>query len=326
MRAWQVHELGEPADGLRLDDIDAPTAKEGTVVIDVAAVGVKFPDLLQIRGGYQVKPPLPFTPGNEAAGIVSAVGDGVTDFAVGDRVVSTASGGLAESVRAPARTVFKLPDAMSFEQAACLPTNYGTTVFALENRAKLAEGETMLVTAAAGGVGSAAIQVGKALGASVIGLAGGPDKVETVLGLGADQAFDYKEVDIVETVRAATDGKGVDVCYEAVGGDTFDQVRRTMGWDGRLLVIGFTSGRIPDAPANHMLLKNYAVVGVHWGAWLERVPDGMQQNWDRICELFETGHIDPLIDSVRPMAEASNALTDIGARKTVGKVIIDPTA
>ncbi len=326
MRAWQVHELGEPADGLRLDDVEAPTASEGTVVIDVAAVGVKFPDLLQIRGGYQVKPPMPFIPGNEAAGTISAVGDGVEGFAVGDRVVSTASGSLAEAVRAPAKTVFKLPDTMSFQQAACLPTNYGTTVFALENRAKLQSGETMLVTAAAGGVGSAAIQVGKALGASVIGLAGGPEKVETVLGLGADQAFDYKEVDIVDTVRGATDGKGVDVCYEAVGGDTFDQVRRTIGWDGRLLVIGFTSGRIPDAPANHMLLKNYAILGVHWGAWLAREPDGMQQNWDRISELFGTGHIDPLIDSVRPMSEAANALMDIGSRKTVGKVIIDPTA
>ncbi len=326
MRAWQVHELGEPADALRLDDIDAPTAGDDDVVIDVAAVGVKFPDLLQIRGGYQVKPPMPFVPGNEAAGTIREVGSNVDGFAVGDRVVSTASGSLAEAVRAPAKTVFKVPDTMSFEQAACLPTNYGTTVFALENRAKLASGETMLVTAAAGGVGSAAIQVGKALGASVIGLAGGPKKVETVLGLGADQAFDYKQVDIVETVRAATDGRGVDVCYEAVGGDTFDQVRRTIAWDGRLLVIGFTSGRIPDAPANHMLLKNYSVVGVHWGAWLAREPDGMQQNWNRICELFETGHIDPLIDSVRPMSEAANALVDIGQRGTVGKVIIEPNA
>jgi NADPH:quinone reductase len=235
MRAWQVHELGEPSEVLRLDEVAEPTPGEGSVVIDVKACGLKFPDLLQIRGGYQVKPRLPFTPGGEVAGVVRSVGDGVTTPKVGDRVLFMGNGGLADQALARAEACFPIPDAMSFEQASCLLTNYGTTVFALEERAHLQPGETLLVTAAAGGVGSSAIQVGKAMGANVIGLAGGPDKVATAYELGADAAFDYTEVDVVEAVRAATDGRGVDVCYEAVGGDIFDQVRRTMAWDGRLL-------------------------------------------------------------------------------------------
>lgn len=324
MRAWNVHELGEPLEVMVLDDIEQPTPGPDQALIEVAAVGLKFPDLLQIRGGYQVKPRMPFIPGGEIAGTVREIGAEVDSVKVGDRVLWMGAGGLADFVTAPADGLFPIPDDMTMEQASCLLTNYGTGVFALENRAKLQAGETMLVTAAAGGAGSAAVQLGKALGANVIGLAGGPDKVRTVFELGADAAFDYREVDIVETIRAATDGRGVDVCYEAVGGDTFDQVRRTMAWDGRLLVIGFTSGRIPDAPANHMLLKNYSVVGVHWGAWLGRNPDGLRQNWDRIVELFGTGHVDPLISAVRPLEEAAQAIADIGNRKTVGKIVITP--
>ena len=202
--------------------------------------------------------------------------------------------------------------------------NYGTGVFALRNRAALQPGETVLVTAAAGGVGSAAIQLAKAVGATVYGLAGGPEKVEVVRSLGADDAFDYREVDIVDTLRAVTDGAGVDVVFEAVGGDVFDQVRRIVAWDGRLLVIGFTSGRIPDAPANHILLKNYSIVGVHWGAHLARRAEALREDWDSVVELFATGRIDPLISSVRPLAEALDALGDIGNRRTVGKVIIRP--
>ncbi len=324
MRAWQVHELGEPTEVMRLDEVDDPTPGEGRVVIDVKACGLKFPDLLQIRGGYQVKPRLPFTPGGEIAGVVSEVGPGVTSVSAGDRVLFMGNGGLADKALASAEGCFPIPDDMSFEHAACLLTNYGTTVFALDERAHLQPGETLLVTAAAGGVGSSAIQVGKAMGANVIGLAGGPEKVETVFALGADAAFDYREVDVVEAVRAATDGRGVDVCYEAVGGDIFDQVRRTMAWDGRLLVIGFTSGRIPEAPANHILLKNYSIVGVHWGASLERDPSALRRGWDRICELYRTGHIDPLIDAVRPLDEAVAALDDLDHRRTTGKVVIAP--
>ena len=324
MKAWHVADLGEPIDVMEMAEVDDPSPGPGQVVIDVAAVGVSFPELLTIRGGYQVKPPLPFTPGNEVAGVISELGDGVSNLNVGDRVAFMGSGGLAEKAVASASSCFQLPDQISMAKGCCLILNYGTTVFALDNRAKLLEGETLLVTAAAGGVGSAAVQIGKAMGANVIGLAGGPDKVKTVYELGADVAFDYREVDVVEAVRAATDGRGVDVVYEAVGGDIFQQVRRTVAWDGRLLIIGFTSGTIPDAPMNHALLKNYSIVGVHWGAWLGRDPQNLRSNWDRIVELAETGLVDPLISAVRPFEDAARALSDIGDRKTVGKVVIEP--
>ncbi len=324
MRAWHVAELGEPIDVMELVDVDDPSPAAGQVVIDVGAVGVSFPELLTIRGGYQVKPPLPFTPGNEVAGIVSALGDGVSNLAIGDRVAFMGSGGLAEKTVARAEGCFKLPDDISMAKGCCLILNYGTTVYALDNRAQLQAGETLLVTAAAGGVGSAAIQIGKAMGANVIGLAGGPEKVKAVYDLGADVAFDYREVDVVEAVRSATDGRGVDVVYEAVGGDIFQQVRRTVAWDGRLLIIGFTSGSIPDAPMNHALLKNYSIVGVHWGAWLARDPKNLAGNWERIVELASTGLVDPLISAVRPFEDAARALSDIGDRKTIGKVVIEP--
>ena len=309
---------------MEIVEVPDPVAGDGQVLVDVEATGISFPELLTIRGGYQVKPPLPFTPGNEIAGTVSAVGTGVTNLTVGDRVTWMGSGGLASKVAVPAQACFKLPDGMSMEKGCCLILNYGTTIFAIEQRGQLKPGETMLVTAAAGGVGSAAIQMGKGLGANIIGLAGGPEKVQTVYELGADAAFDYKEVDVVEAVRAATDGRGVDVVYEAVGGDIFQQVRRTVAWDGRILIIGFTSGTIPQAPTNHALLKNYSIVGVHWGAWLGRDPQNLQWCWDRIVQLWESGHVDPLISQVRPFEDAAQALADIGERKTVGKVVITP--
>ncbi len=323
MRAWQVTSLGEPSDAMEIVDIDEPAVSDGRVIIDVAAVGVGFPDLLQIRGGYQVKPPLPFVPGQEIAGTVSEVGPGVDGVSVGDRVLWMGGGGMAAKVSAPADSLLPIPDDMSFAQAAAFVVNYGTGVFAIENRANLQAGETMLVTAAAGGAGSAAIQIGKALGANVIGLAGGPEKVKKLYELGADAAFDYREVDIVETVREATGGRGVDVVYECVGGDIFQQVRRTVAWDGRILIIGFTSGTIADAPTNHALLKNYSIVGVHWGAWLNRDPGHLRQNWDRIVELFGTGKLDPMMAGSRPFADAPVALAEIGERKTTGKVVID---
>jgi NADPH2:quinone reductase len=324
MRAWQVHEVGEPVEVLQLAEVDDPVASEGQVVLSVDAVGVGFPDLLQIQGGYQVRPAMPYTPGNEIAGTVVELGPGATGVEVGDRVLWQGRGGLAERVAAPVAGLFPMPDAMTPVQASALLVNYGTAVFALENRGKLAGGETLLVTAAAGGAGSAAVQLGKALGARVIGLAGGAEKVEIVRKLGADEAFDYRKIDLVETIRAATDSNGVDVAYEAVGGDIFDQVRRVIAWDGRLLVIGFTSGRIPDVPANHVLLKNYSIVGVHWGASLARDPNALRAHWDRIVELFGTGHIDPLVSSVHPLDSAAEAIAGIGARRTTGKVVITP--
>ena len=326
MRAWTMNEMGNPEDVLTLNEVPDPEPAAGEVLVSVDSVGLKFPDILQIQGKYQVRPSMPFIPGGEIAGTVVSHGPGCDDSApaVGDRVLMMYDGGLANLVAAPAKACLPIPDGMSSDQAAAMLVNYGTTVFALKNRAKLAAGESLLVTAAAGGVGSAAVQLGKAMGATVYGLAGGPEKIEVVKSLGADDAFDYREVDIVESIRGATDGRGVDVVYDAVGGDTFDQVRRVVAWDGRLLIIGFTSGRIAEAPTNHILLKNYSIVGVHWGAHLARRSEALREDWDSVVELFGTGKIDPLISSVRPLDEAVQALSDIGSRKTVGKVIVRP--
>ncbi|MDH5519508.1 MAG: NADPH:quinone oxidoreductase family protein [Acidimicrobiia bacterium] len=326
MRAWQMTEIGNPSDVLELATVPDPEPGPGQVLLRVDSCGLKFPDILQIQGRYQVKPTLPFIPGGEIAGTIVALGPDLDDSApaVGDRVLVMGEGGLAEHVAVSPRQCLPIPDQMSSEQAAAMLVNYGTGVFALRNRARLQAGESVLVTAAAGGVGSAAIQLAKAIGATVYGLAGGEEKVEVVRSLGADEAFDYRNVDIVDTVRDVTGGAGVDVVYEAVGGDVFDQVRRVVAWDGRLLVIGFTSGRIPEAPANHILLKNYSIVGVHWGAHLARRAEALREDWDSVVELFGTGKVDPLISEVRPLAEALDALAAIGNRRTVGKVIIRP--
>ncbi len=326
MRAWQMIEIGDPSDVLELATVPDPEPAPGQVLLEVDACGLKFPDILQIQGRYQVKPSLPFIPGGEIAGTVVAHGSDLGEDApaIGDRVLVMGDGGLAERVAVSARQCLPIPDSMSSDQAAAMLVNYGTGVFALRNRARLQAGESVLVTAAAGGVGSAAVQLAKAIGATVYGLAGGPEKVEVVRSLGADEAFDYRDVDVVEAIRNVTGGDGVDVVYDAVGGDVFDQVRRVVAWDGRLLIIGFTSGRIPDAPANHILLKNYSIVGVHWGAHLARRAEALREDWDSVVDLFETGKVDPLISEVRPLSEALEALGDIGSRRTVGKVIIRP--
>lgn len=325
MRAWQIGQLGDPEEVLRLVDVAEPVPGPDQAMIDIEAVGLKFADILQIQGRYQVKPSLPFIPGSEIAGTVADVGSDVDRWKCGDRVLWMGNGGLAPRVCAPADQLLPIPDAMPATEAAAMLINYGTGVFALEERAKLQPGETVLVTAAAGGVGSAAIQLAKAMGATVFGLAGGPDKVATAEAMGADKCVDYRQVDIVEAVRELTDGRGVDVVYEAVGGDVFDQVRRVVAWDGRLLVIGFASGRIPEAPANHILLKNYAIMGVHWGAMLARDAGALRRHWDSIVRLYQTGHVDPLIYAVRPLEKALESLQAIGSRKTVGKIIIEPS-
>ena len=325
MRAWQVHELGDPIDCMVLDEIDDPDVGPGRVVVDVEAVGLAFPDVLQCRGEYQVKPPLPFTPGSETAGRVSAVGDDVDSAILGRRVVAL-GGGLAERLVLPASSVFEVPDVLASTKAAAVPMNYGTTWFALHDRAHLAPGETLLVTGAAGGVGSAAIQLGKAAGAWVIAVAGGPEKVAACTGLGADVVIDHREVDdLVTRVRELTDGNGVDVAYDPVGGETFQQVRRCMAWDGRLLVIGFVAG-IPELATNHVLLKNYSVVGVHWGASLARDPASLGRQMEALFALADEGAVDPLLHPPYAFSDAPRALQDIADRRVVGKVVTDLTA
>jgi NADPH2:quinone reductase len=321
MRAWQLTELGDPIDRLALTEVEEPVAGAGQIVIDVEATGVAFPDVLMCQGRYQAPTPIPFTPGGEVAGTVAAVGEGVTDLAIGDRVVSMAGRGLAERAVAAAAAAFRLPDGVSSDKAAALPVNYGTTWFALHDRGKLRAGETLLVTGAAGGTGTAAIQLGLAIGARVIAVCGGPEKVALCEALGAHVVIDHRATpEWVDAVKEASGGVGVDVAYDPVGGATFHQVRRCMAWDGRLLVIGFVEG-IPDAPLNHVLLKNYSIVGVHWGASLGRRPTALREQMDAVLGLAAEGLVDPPLDPY-PFADGARALQDLAERKVVGKVIV----
>lgn len=321
MRAWQLHELGDPIDKLSIHEVDdLGPPPPGHVTVAVESVGIAFPDVLQCRGEYQVPTRLPHTPGGESAGTVVATAEDVTDLAAGDRVMML-GGGLAEQVHISASSAWKLPDGFSSDKAAAVPINYGTTWFALHDRAHIAQGETLLVTGAAGGTGSAAIQLGKAAGARVIAVAGGTDKVDQATALGADVVIDHHQTpDFVDAVRDASGG-GVDVAYDPVGGDTMHQVRRCMAWDGRLLVIGFVAG-IPDLPANHILLKNYSVVGVHWGASLMRDPQGLDRQMRSVLELAGSGAVDPLIYPPYEFADAARAIQDLAERKTWGKVVV----
>ena len=322
MKAWQIHELGEPKESLKVEEMDTPEPMAGQLLIEVDAVGLAFPDVLQCRGEYQVKPPLPFTPGGETAGRVIAVGEGVEDFRVGQKVISL-GGGLSEQALVQAQMSFGVPDSMDQVKAAALPMNYGTTWFALHDRALIKSGESLLVTGASGGTGSAAIQLGLAAGARVIAVAGGKEKVDACRELGADVVIDHKEEeDLVEKVREVTNNSGVDVAYDPVGGEVFQKLRRCMAWNGRLLVIGFVAG-IPEIATNHVLLKNYSVVGVHWGASLGRDPGSFKQQMSSVVELSKSGEVDPLLHPTYEFDSANQALQDIADRKVVGKVVID---
>jgi len=321
MRIWRLQQLGDPAEQLRLVDEEPPRPKPGEVLVDVEAVGLAFPDVLQCRGQYQVKSGPGFTPGGESAGTVAALGDDVEGLDVGQRVVFLGSGGLAEQVTHPAAAVFPVPDGVSAETAAAIPINYCTTLYALHDRGHLQAGESLLVTGAAGGTGTAAIQLGKAAGARVVAVAGGDDKARLAREIGADVVIDHRATpDWVDTVREATGG-GVDVAYDPVGGDTFHQVLRCMGWDGRLLVIGFVAG-IPEVATNHALLKSYSIVGVHWGASLARFPDSLGRQMTTLLDMATTGAVDPPLYPPYSFEDAATALQDLADRRTYGKVVV----
>ncbi|MEE2682616.1 MAG: NADPH:quinone oxidoreductase family protein [Actinomycetota bacterium] len=321
MRAWQVEELGNPINVLKINDLPEPRELgEGQARVSIQSVGISFPDVLQCRGEYQIKPSLPWIPGGESAGIVTEIAPDVANVSIGDRVMML-GGGLVETVNVAASGLWKIPDNFAYEKAAAVPVNYGTTWFALHERASLQAGETLLITGASGGTGSAAIQLGKAAGATIIAVAGGEEKVAQALLLGADHVIDHQSTpNWVEKVREFSNG-GVDVAYDPVGGETTHQVRRCMAWDGRLLIIGFVAG-IPDLPANHMLLKNYSVVGVHWGASLMRNPESLHHQMVSVLELSETGVVDPLIFPPYEFAEGGTAIQSLADRKTWGKVIV----
>jgi len=324
MRAVVVHGLTEPGK-LRVSDVAAPEAGPGEVVIAVRAAGCNFSDLLMLRGEYQVKPAPPFIPGREAAGVVSEVGPGVQRVRPGDRVVAyTDLGAFAERVCVPEGQVHVLPDAVGFEAGAALPIVYPTAYAALVDMAGLCPGETLVVHAAAGGTGLAAVQVGRALGARVIATAGGAAKLEVARRAGAEVAIDYREADFAPRVMAETDGRGADVIYDPVGGETTDRSLGCIAWKGRLLVVGFASGRIPEIRANRILLKNIAVLGLHWPLYCEREPARVDEIFAAVMDLQRAGKIAPLIERAHPLEEVGAALEALGARGTVGKRVIVP--
>jgi NADPH2:quinone reductase len=324
MRAVSVDRWMEPSE-LAVSEVPEPEAGAGALKIEVRAAGCNFFDILLIQGKYQVKPPFPFIPGTEIGGVVREVGEGVEGFAEGDRVfASPGFGGFAEVAVAPASGTYRLPADMSFAEGAALPIIYPTSYAGLVHRADLKPGEDLLVHAAAGGVGIAAVQIGKALGARVIATAGGADKLAIARNQGADEVIDYREEDFAERVMALTGGKGADVIYDSVGGDVFDRSLKCIAWNGRLLVIGFASGRIPEVKANRILLKNIAITGLHWGAHLAKDPARIPETFDALFELHAAGKIEPVIYKTYGLGEVSVALQDLASRKTYGKLIIEP--
>ncbi|TKJ18354.1 alcohol dehydrogenase [Blastococcus sp. CCUG 61487] len=318
MRAWRVHELGDPADVMTFDEVETPTPGEGQVLVKVRAAALNFPDVLMAQGKYQERPPLPFTPGVELCGEV---------VGTGQRVIGSPAGGpgaFAEYALMDAAAAYPAPEGLSDEKAAALYLTYSTGHVGLHRRAHLEAGEWLLVHAGAGGVGSAAIQLGKAAGARVIATAGGAHKTEVCRQLGADHVIDYTAEDFVPLVKEITEGHGADVVYDPVGGDVFDRSRRCIAFEGRLLVVGFTSGRLPDAPANHVLVKNYSVVGLHWGLYRKHDPGLFWRTHEELVRLVGEGKIDPLVGDVLPLDQAPQALARLADRGTVGKVVLVP--
>jgi len=324
MRAVVVDRFLDPSE-LRVAELPAPELLPGTLSLAVQAAGCNFFDILMVQGKYQLKPPFPFVPGAEVAGAVEAVGEGVEGFAVGDRVLASCGlGGFAERVVIPARAAHPMPAGMSAAEGASLPIVYPTAYAGLVHRGRLQAGETLLVHAAAGGVGLAAVQIGKALGARVIATAGGPDKLEVARREGADVLIDYGREDFVARVKEATGGRGADVIYDSVGGDVFEGSLKCIAWNGRLVVIGFAGGTIPSVAANRILLKNIEVTGLHWGAYAQHQPGAIPEVFRALFELYERGRIRPVVFRTYPLEEVARALADLGSRKTFGKVVLAP--
>ncbi len=321
MRIWRAHELGDPLDVLRIEEDEPPTPGAGEVQVETRAVGITFPDVLSCRGEYQVPTRLPYTPGGETAGVITAVGDGVAGLEPGT-AVAVLGGGLREVNVVAAASVFPYPtDALTPGQAAAVPVNYGTAWYALHDRAGVRPGETILITGAAGGTGTACIQLALAAGAVPIAVVGGDEKAELVRGLGVEHVVDHRRTPAwVDTVRDLSGG-GVDVCFDAVGGDAYQQARRCMAWDGRLLIIGFVGG-IADAPTNHILLKSYSVVGVHWGASLMRDSTAVGRQMAAVFELAERGDVAPPLYPPFAFDDAAQALQDLADRKVYGKAVV----
>jgi NADPH2:quinone reductase len=324
MKAVRVHELTGPS-ALRIDDVPDPEPGPGQVLVEVRAAGVNFPDLLLTRGKYQFKPTPPFSPGGEIAGVVRAVGGGVTSMRPGDRVAATMlHGAFAERVVIPELAAVALPEAVSFEVGAATLLTYLTTLHALRDRAALRAGESLLVLGAAGGVGIAAVELGALLGARVIAGASSPDKLAFCREHGAAETIDYTREDLKERIKALTGGNGADVVYDPVGGALAEPALRGTGWQGRYLVIGFASGDIPKIPLNLVLLKGCQIVGVFWGMFAMREPAKNRAHADELFAWIAEGKLRPAIDAVLPFASAADALARLERRDVKGKIVLVP--
>ncbi|WP_086768491.1 NADPH:quinone oxidoreductase family protein [Streptomyces bobili] len=317
MQAWQVHENGEPSEVMRLSDVERPTPGEGQTLLKVRAANINFPDVLMVRGHYQVRPPLPFTPGVEICG----------ETEDGRRVIANPAlpyGGFAEYAVADTAALLQAPDSLDDAEAAALHIGYQTGWFGLHRRARLEAGETLLVHAAAGGVGSAAVQLGKAAGATVIGVVGGPDKAAVARELGCDVVIDRRAEDVVGAVKEATGGRGADVIYDPVGGEAYTQSAKVVAFEGRIVVVGFASGTIPSPSLNHALVKNYSILGLHWGLYNTKNPKLVQHCHEQLTDLAARGVIKPLVSERVPLDGAAAAVQRVADGVTTGRVAVVP--
>jgi len=330
MRAVLSKSVGGPG-SLVLDEIPEPELRPGTVLVDVRACGINFPDVLVIEDRYQSKPPRPFAPCSEVAGVIKAVGEGVSAFKVGDRVMGNCSfGGLAEVVRTEPHRLMRMPDTMPFDEGAAFILAYGTSYYALKWRGRLKAGETALVLGAAGGVGVAAIEIGKALGARVIAACSTEEKLAFARTCGADDGLIYPRGALdrdarkafSERIRSVCGPTGPDVIYDAIGGDYAEPAFRSIAWGGRYLVVGFAAGDIPRIPLNLPLLKSADIVGVFWGSWIEADPAGFAQHLDELKALYEAGKVRPRIYARFPLERGGEAIAQLGDRKVLGKVVV----
>ncbi|NGO81270.1 NADPH:quinone oxidoreductase family protein [Streptomyces sp. YC504] len=317
MQAWRVHETGEPGEVMRLDEVAKPTPGEGQLLVKVRAANINFPDALLCRGQYQMRPPLPFTPGVEICG----------ETEDGRRIIANPAlpyGGFAEYALVDKAAVLAAPDALDDAEAAALHIGYQTGWFGLHRRARLQAGETLLVHAAAGGVGSAAVQLGKAAGARVIGVVGGPDKARVADELGCDVVIDRRSDDVIAAVKEATGGRGADVVYDPVGGDAYTQSAKCVAFEGRIVLIGFASGVVPAPGLNHALIKNYSIMGLHWGLYNTKDPAAVLRCHEQLTELAAKGSIKPLISERVPLVGAAEAVQRVADGVTTGRVAVVP--
>ncbi|MAV24366.1 MAG: NADPH:quinone oxidoreductase [Gammaproteobacteria bacterium TMED278] len=330
MKALQCTELGGP-EKLKVNDVPEPKAIQDHVVIDNKAASVNFPDVLMIQGLYQFQPELPFCPGGESSGIVSAIGEGVENIEIGDRVFAmTGLGAFAEKIVVHKSSVVRIPETMNYETAAALPMTYGTSLYALKQRAELKEGETLLVLGAAGGVGLATVELGKAMGAKVIAAASTQEKIDLCIKHGADEGFIYpsgnldrdQQKKLSSKIKELTGGIGVNVVYDPIGDAYSEPCIRATAWDGRYLVIGFAAGEIPKIPINLALLKGMKIVGVFWGAWVGMFPEENKQNFQELFELHSQGKINPEVSDSFLLEDGASAIAHLKDRKAKGKVII----